>query len=50
MPIWLRKFTFQNLKAHFEEISNNQKKLSNPKKQSFGPDIQPSFTSKSAKK
>jgi len=35
MPIWLRKFTFQKLKDHYDEVSKANK--SKPKRQSTTP-------------
>jgi len=28
MPIWLRKFTFNKLKNHYDEVEENRKKAS----------------------
>jgi hypothetical protein len=50
MPIWLRRFTFKNLKSHFEEIDKNHKKAAKSQKQAFGPNISPSYSSKRSKK
>jgi len=35
MPIWLRRFTFQKLKDHFDEL--NSKNKSKPKRDSTTP-------------
>lgn len=50
MPIWLRKFTFRKLKEHYDAIKKLQQNTTSKKKQTFGPNIQPSFTSKASKK
>lgn len=50
MPIWLRKFTFNSIKEYHQKIAEASKKAAPKKKQSFGPNVQPSFTSKASKK
>ena len=50
MPIWLRNFTFQKIKAHFEELQKSTKKLTNTGKKPKGPNIRPSYTSTLSKK
>jgi len=50
MPIWLRRFTFQKLKAHFEELNKATKKNTSTKKNPIGPNIKPKFTSSRHKK
>jgi len=50
MPIWLRKFTFNKLKEHYESLQNEQKSTKSNKKEVYGPNLRPSFTSKGSKK
>ena len=61
MPIWLRKFTFNKLKSHYDEIEKAHKKstqgkntqvdFNNPSKNTPPKTIQPpSYISKRAKK
>jgi len=50
MPIWLRNFTFQTIKEHYEELN---KKKTDPNKKEFslkGPDISPSYSTKASTK
>jgi len=48
MPIWLRKFTYANIAEHYSKLDKQSKPLPEPKKK-FGPDIKPSFSTKSTK-
>ena len=57
MPIWLRKFTFETLKEHYDKINEENKKLENQynkKDNSLSrPNItpkQPTYTAKAPKK
>jgi len=50
MPIWLSKVTFTAIKEHYNSVAEQNKKATTKKKTSFGPNIQPSFTSKGSKK
>ena len=58
MPIWLRKFTFETLKEHYEKQSKEQETLADSvkgkdKNQPSRPDIapkQPTYTAKAPKK
>jgi hypothetical protein len=50
MPIWLRKFTFQKIQSHFDDLAEQNKSKSPKNKKTFGPDIKPSFTAKASKK
>jgi len=55
MPIWLRKWTFQTLKEHYEEQNNAQKKAydksSNKKRGELArPNIKPSYSTKASNK
>lgn len=50
MPIWLRNFTFKNIEDYNKRIAEQQKKAKPSTKPALGPNIQPSFTSKSSKK
>lgn len=47
MPIWLRKFTFQNIQEHYEKANKTSGNKTTP---ATGPDISPSYTSKASKK
>lgn len=49
MPIWLRNFTFSQIKEHFENLNKqNQPPPAKPDKL-FGPDVQPSYSAKASK-
>ena len=53
MPIWLRKFTFNQLQTFYEEQQNQQKKLTKGKKGELikGPNIKkPTYTTRKASK
>ena len=50
MPIWLRRFTFSKMKEHFKMLEERQKNATDSKKQTFGPNIKPNFTSTISKK
>jgi len=57
MPIWLRKFTFNKIKEHFdkqnEEAEKQQNMLNNKKnssKEIARPNISPTYTTKAPKK
>ena len=55
MPIWLRKWTFQTLKEHYEEQNDAQKKAydksSNKKRGELArPNIKPSYSTKASNK
>jgi hypothetical protein len=58
MPIWLRKFTFETLREHYEkqaeEMSKQQNMMKNKSSKDISrPDIapkQPTYTSKAPKK
>ena len=58
MPIWLRKFTFETLKEHYEKQSKEQETLADSvkgkdKNKPSRPDIapkQPTYTAKAPKK
>ena len=50
MPIWLRRFTFQKLKNHYEKVNeetSNKNVKSN--KDIKGPDIKPAYSTKASK-
>jgi hypothetical protein len=58
MPIWLRKFTFETLKEHYDKINEDNKKLENqqttknnntPARLNIAPK-QPTYISKAPKK
>lgn len=51
MPIWLRKYTFNQLQEYYEE-QNKQQKQNNQSsiKKTLGPDIDPTYKSKASKK
>lgn len=51
MPIWLRRYTFNEIKEYYEE--QNKKSIeANTKstKKTLGPDIDPTYSSKASKK
>jgi len=56
MPIWLRRFTFETLKEHYEkkaEAGKSQKTLENQSKELAKPGItpkQPTYTAKAPTK
>jgi len=58
MPIWLRKFTFETLKEHYEKQAEEMNKQKNMMKNKNSKDIprpdiapkQPNYTSKAPKK
>jgi len=50
MPIWLRKFTFNKLRDHYDKVKKQQEPIISEKKQALGPNIQPSFITKGSKK
>jgi hypothetical protein len=58
MPIWLRRFTFETLKEHYEKIAEEQSKADNllknkNNKELSRPNIapkQPTYTTKAPKK
>jgi hypothetical protein len=58
MPIWLRKFTFETLKEHYDKVNEESKKLENqnvtkndniPARPNIAPK-QSTYTSKAPKK
>jgi len=51
MPIWLRKYTFNQLQEYYEEQNKQQKQASQSStKKTLGPDIDPTYKSKASKK
>jgi hypothetical protein len=57
MPIWLRKFTFNKIKEHFdkqneeaEKQQNMLKNKQNAQKEISRPNIAPTYTTKAPKK
>ena len=51
MPIWLRKFTFHQIKQYYEKQSENNKKQKNTtSNKTLHPDINPTYSSKASKK
>jgi hypothetical protein len=57
MPIWLRKFTFNKIKEHFdkkneeaEKQQNMLKNKQNTQKEIARPNIAPTYTTKAPKK
>jgi hypothetical protein len=58
MPIWLRRFTFETLKEHYDKIAEEQSKADNllknkSSKELSRPNIapkQPTYTTKAPKK
>lgn len=49
MPIWLRRYTFEEIKEYNAVIQENANKSTEKKLPPQGPDIQPSFSSKRSK-
>jgi hypothetical protein len=57
MPLWLRRFTFNKIKEHFDKQNEENEKQrnmlinqQNPKKELARPDIAPTYTTKAPKK
>lgn len=54
MPIWLRKFTFQNLQEHYEKEKEEYDKINNRTKSQASkinkPNIKPAFKTSASKK
>ena len=58
MPIWLRRFTFETLKEHYDKIAEEQNKADNLLKNKNNKDLarpnialkQPTYTTKAPKK
>ena len=57
MPLWLRKFTFNKIKEHFDKQNEENEKQrnmlinqQNSKKELARPDIAPTYTTKAPKK
>lgn len=54
MPIWIRRFTFQKLKEHYDKQSDQQKEWQNAKKsqqpQILRPGVGPSYSTKTSPK
>ena len=58
MPIWLRKFTFETLREHYEKTNKSQETLEDSVKNKQHPDIkrpdiaptQPTYTTKAPTK
>lgn len=58
MPIWLRRFTFETLKEHYEKIAEEQNKAENLMQNKNSKDLarpniapkQPTYTTKAPKK
>ena len=55
MPIWLRKFTFETIKEHYDKINEEKKKQQNllenkNNKELSRPNIAPTYTTKAPKK
>lgn len=56
MPIWLRKFTFETLREHYEKLKEEQEKQNNTLTNKSGKEITkpnvatPTYTSKVPKK
>jgi len=49
LPIWLRKYTFNTIKLHYEKVKENSSTSNKPKKTS-GPDINPFYSTKASTK
>ena len=51
MPIWLRRYTFNEIREFYEQESKKNETVSNsPTKKVLGPDIDPTYKSKASKK
>lgn len=53
MPIWLRRFTYQKIEEYYKKQKEAQEKQQNqqtPKQNKFGPDINPTYTTKTSGK
>jgi len=51
MPIWLRKFTFNEMQTYFTDQAEKIKAKNKPKEtKTLRPDIEPSYSSKASKK
>jgi len=51
MPIWLRRYTFNEIKEYYEEQNKKAKEANTkPTKKTLGPDIDPTYSSKASKK
>ena len=58
MPLWLRRFTYETLKEHYEKQKQEQEKQSNTLKNTSNKDVsrpniapkQPTYTAKAPKK
>jgi len=51
MPIWLRQYTFNLLKEHFEEKNKaNKQQSTKNKKQILRPNIKPTYKTKASNK
>ena len=51
MPIWLRRYTFNEIREFYEQESNQYKESSKTStKKVTGPDIDPTYSSKASKK
>lgn len=51
MPIWLRRYTFNEIREFYEAESKNlQPESRKDSKLAFGPDIDPTYKSKASKK
>lgn len=51
MPIWLRKYTFNEIREFYEEQNNQQKQQTKSStKKTLGPDIDPTYISKASRK
>ena len=52
MPIWLRKFTFKQIEDYYIKAKEASDKATQPQtksRDSFGPDISPSYSTKASK-
>ena len=51
MPIWLRRYTFNEIREYYEEQNKKTDQIDATKKPAIAkPDINPSYTSKVSKK
>tara|TARA_B100000085_G_C18416125_1_gene460682 strand:+ start:348 stop:500 length:153 start_codon:yes stop_codon:yes gene_type:complete len=50
MPIWLRRYTFNEIQEWYDEQNKENNKSSSSSKKLARPDIKPDYTSKASRK
>jgi hypothetical protein len=48
MPIWLRRYTYQEIFEHYEEQNKQNSNTNTPNKQIARPDIRPDYITKAS--